>query len=657
MSETIEAGEARRILQALRGATVYAELDPAGRVIDVSPGFLRALGFDRPEQILGRAHASLLFEGDLLGDAPDRLWAALEAGRAQQGTYRLRHRGGEEVWLEAQYLPVPGEDGAVERVVLVGTDVTERYAASLTDASIRTALEVCASPTMIADADLNIIFLNRAMQDVLDRAESGIRRQVPHFSAREVLGKNVDIFHGRPAHQRSMLAALQSPMSTVLTIGGRIFDLTITPVVGGDGERTGYVVDWSDRTEQVEAERQVAAVIEAAAEGDLDRRIDTGALDGFMGQLAEAINRLVETIVAPVRRTIDLSEMLAAGDLRPRLEGEFKGEFRVLQSSVNRFVDELGTLMGRASRLVEEAAVTAAQVRDASQQVSQAAHRQSEAVQSSSASLTETASMVRANAENSTVANELVSKTAAEAKEGNARMDEMMSAMEAIEQSSQDIAKIIKVIDEIAFQTNLLALNAAVEAARAGKYGKGFAVVAQEVRILAERSAKAARETAQIIETSRRKVGEGASYSGATSHALADIVHDVLKVRELMTEISAASDEQARGLVHITEAMEDISSGSEASTRQAASLAEAAERMTEQTFALQEQLQRFRLPEERPKPTAQLEALGPELLDELLLLLQERMAASGSAPGSATFGAGGRSAPELSADERGFDGF
>ena len=646
--------DAVRIVEALRAGPLYAELESGGHLYFANPAFLEVFGLETLEEAVGRHFSYWLFNPDKPHPKDTNFWLNLRKGQPSENLLRCRNAHNGEVWLEARYIPVLSTEGAIERIIVLGTDVSQRHAEQQNNKAIRKALEVSQTPTIIANAELEVIFLNQAMQKVLIESEFEIRKQIPHFSAHELLGQNIDLFHDRLTRHRQMLSTLESQVETMLTIGKRLFDLKITPVEEYNKGRIGYVIDWSDQTERIETERHVATEVEAAASGQLDVRIDTNGLHGFMRNLAEGINRLVETIVEPVRQTIRLSEALASGDLRPRILGSYKGEFAVLQSSVNTFIDELSTLIGRSSGLLAEVAVAATDVRDSSAEVSEAAARQSEAVQSASASLTETASMVRANAENSAIANDLVSKTSAAAKEGNQRMDEMMAAMEAIEQSSQEIAKIIKVIDEIAFQTNLLALNAAVEAARAGKYGKGFAVVAQEVRTLAERSAKAARETGGIIENSRRKIEEGASYSAATAAALGTIVEDVLRVKELMSEISAASDEQSRGVQSITEAMVDITNGSAASTRQAAALAAAAHRMSGQTESLQTELSRFQLAsEEKPNPL-NLDELSPNVIDQLYALFKQRMAAESHNPSPVSRSSG----PEpLSADERGFEGF
>jgi methyl-accepting chemotaxis protein len=197
-------------------------------------------------------------------------------------------------------------------------------------------------------------------------------------------------------------------------------------------------------------------------------------------------------------------------------------------------------------------------------------------------------SMTKRNAENAQKANDLAKQTRAAADKGAGDMQEMSTAMEAIKVSSNDIAKIIKTIDEIAFQTNILALNAAVEAARAGEAGMGFAVVADEVRNLAQRSAQAAKETAGKIEGAINKSAQGVEISNKVAQALNEIVTKVRQVDELVAEVAGASREQTQGITQINTAVGQMDKVTQSNAASAEESAAAAEELNAQAVAMKE---------------------------------------------------------------------
>jgi methyl-accepting chemotaxis protein len=215
----------------------------------------------------------------------------------------------------------------------------------------------------------------------------------------------------------------------------------------------------------------------------------------------------------------------------------------------------LTSLTGRLSEAADALNQLSHSVTRSSQTVAEGASTQAASLEETSASLEEISSMIRRNADNSGRAKAIASQTRAAADTGAADMQAMTAAMDAIKAASGNIGKIIKTIDEIAFQTNILALNAAVEAARAGEAGLGFAVVAEEVRSLAQRSAQAARETAEKIEDSIAKSGHGAQLSGKVAGSLQEIVTKAREVDELVAEIAGASTEQSQGLTQVLTAV------------------------------------------------------------------------------------------------------
>jgi methyl-accepting chemotaxis protein len=229
--------------------------------------------------------------------------------------------------------------------------------------------------------------------------------------------------------------------------------------------------------------------------------------------------------------------------------------------------------------------------------MSQGATEQASSLEEITSSINEIAAQTRQNAENASLANRLAGEARESAEKGNGQMSQMVGAMQEINASSQSISKIIKVIDEIAFQTNLLALNAAVEAARAGRHGKGFAVVAEEVRSLAARSAKAARETAEMIEGSAKKVEGGMHIASLTAEALKQIVAAAARVSDLVAEIAASSNEQAQGVAQISTGLGQIDQVTQQNTAHAEESASAAEELSSQSIMMLQLIGTFKLTE------------------------------------------------------------
>ena len=279
---------------------------------------------------------------------------------------------------------------------------------------------------------------------------------------------------------------------------------------------------------------------------------------------------------------------------------------------------------------VEQVGQSAEQLNAASQNMASTSEEQSSSVEEVNSSLQETDSQVKANTDSANTANQLVLGTSQAANAGQTKMEAMSRAMSEINTSSRNIAKIIKVIDEIAFQTNLLALNAAVEAARAGQHGRGFAVVAQEVRNLAGRSAKAARETAELIENSVKQVSDGVAIAKETSEALNQIVTNVVKVKDLVGEIATASAEQSRGVGQINVAMNQVAKAAQEGSQQSEELASASSELASLAGSMRGEMQRFKL-RERKVSAGDIGGLEG-LTNEMLVQLKAMLAAQRKAP-------------------------
>ncbi|MBL8993789.1 MAG: HAMP domain-containing protein, partial [Spirochaetia bacterium] len=302
---------------------------------------------------------------------------------------------------------------------------------------------------------------------------------------------------------------------------------------------------------------------------------------------------LSRAISRPIVKLEGVAKKVADGDISFEIKADSNDEIGSLTRSFAAMSDNLNNILGQIQSAVEQVAAGSKQVSDSSQALSQSATEQASSLEEITASITELSSQTKQNAENATQANQLASVARSSAEGGNSHMLEMVKAMGEIDLSSQNISKIIKVIDEIAFQTNLLALNAAVEAARAGVHGKGFAVVAQEVRNLAARSAKAAKETADMIEGSIKRVNLGSEIANKTAASLTEIVAGVGKVTSLVAEIAAASNEQAQGINQVNAGLGQLDQVTQQNTASAEESASASEELSGQAVEVRQLLSRF----------------------------------------------------------------
>lgn len=334
------------------------------------------------------------------------------------------------------------------------------------------------------------------------------------------------------------------------------------------------------------------------AEGKMDARelVTYESKDEF-GQLADSLRITMTTLSDYIKEISEILLRLSKGDLTiPKEEiTEYLGDFSEIKYSFVTILKSFNSTLVDIFNSSEQVDSGSDQVSAAAQNLSNGAAEQSASIEQLTTTVENISVQIRENADNTVNANNLAQQVYDEVLESNKQMDEMSHAMEEIRVSSQEIGKIIKTIEDIAFQTNILALNAAVEAARAGEAGKGFAVVADEVRNLASKSAEASKSTAQLIENAVQAVANGTQIADATAKSLKTVGNTTQEVVETVNRIARASERQAAAVEDVTVRVEQISGVVQSNSATAEESAAASEELASQATVLRDLVNRFTL--------------------------------------------------------------
>jgi methyl-accepting chemotaxis protein len=531
--------DASAVLAAINKAQAAIEFDLNGRILTANSNFCQTLGYELAETV-GQHHS--LFVDPVEAQSADfqQFWAKLRKGEYDRRQYRRIGKGGKEVWIEASYNPV-FRGGKPYKVIKLATDITAHKLKSAEDASKLDALsraqaviEFTPDGRILTANENFLAALGYTIAEIKDRHHSMFcdpaytaSQDYRNFWARLAGGEFVADEFMRIG-KGGKKVHIQASYNPIFDASGQVFKVV------------KFATDVTARVANVDA---LAVSLQALAEGDLTRSIEQPFIPTLelRTDFNTAINRLCQTMQGVAENATGI----AAGSQQVRAAS-----------------DDLARRTEQQAASVEE---TAAALEEITTTVSDSSHRAQEAGQ-------------------------LVQETRANAEHSGLVVRNAIKAMSKIESSSNEISSIIGVIDEIAFQTNLLALNAGVEAARAGEAGKGFAVVAQEVRELAQRSAKAAKEIKELITASNAHVKQGVNLVGETGTALERIVLQVQQVNSNVGAIVENSKEQALGLKEIKTAVNAM----DQRTQQNAAMVE------ESTAATQP-----RTPGEQPVPVAQ----------------------------------------------------
>ena len=420
---------------------------------------------------------------------------------------------------------------------------------------------------LMHEAELQIGRIDTAMRDLLIAKEDAqlAQAEASLMKGRERIGVILDRFKAemKAPQAQKLLAAVLEQRKQYIDVQNRFLAIrkqgaafaaqafvtdTAQPALESYRKALDALKDY-----QGEVLQQAGVTAHDTAQG-LKLAVWTALIAGLVLAVVLAL-WIIRAVTRPLREAVDVAQAVAAGDLAVQVRAQGTNETGQLLSALSRMVQELHQVVSGVRANSESVAMASNQIAQANLDLSSRTEQQASALEQTAASMEQLNATVRQNTDNAQQANQLAKSASSVAEEGGQVVGEVVQTMRAISGDSQKMADIIQAIDSIAFQTNILALNAAVEAARAGEQGRGFAVVATEVRSLAGRSAAAAKEIKQLIDTSVARVGQGTALADRAGETMVKVVDGIRRVTDLMGEISAASQEQSQGVAQVGDAI------------------------------------------------------------------------------------------------------
>ncbi|MGG6897911.1 MULTISPECIES: methyl-accepting chemotaxis protein [Rhizobium] len=549
MSILDRGANAIAIISALSKSQAMIEFDLSGKILTANEHFCGALGYELSE-IKGKHHSMFVEPAYARSPEYKAFWSKLAAGNFDQQQYKRIGKGGREVWIEASYNPV-FRRGKPVKVIKIATDITASKLKAAEDAGKIEALSRAQAVIEFTPAG-EILTANENFLSALG------------YSLAEIRGKHHSMFceasyTASGAYQDfwKKLAAGELVADEFMRLGkgGRrvYIQASYNPIFGLDGKVFKVVKFATDVTSRVENVDQLAACLTSLAEGDLSQRIEKPFI--------------------------------------PSLER--------LRTDFNSASDKLKRAMSTVADNAHAIASGSNEVRIAADDLAKRTEQQAASIEQTAAALEEITTTVKNSSQRAEEAGRLVARARNHAEHSGDVVRNAIDAMDQIEASSREISSIIGVIDEIAFQTNLLALNAGVEAARAGDAGKGFAVVAQEVRELAQRSAKAAKEIKTLITASGAQVANGVALVTNAGGALQEIASQVQEIDTNVVAIVDAAREQSTALGEINQAVDTVDQGTQKNAAMVEEQTAASHSLAREAAALFQLLEQFKYGEQR----------------------------------------------------------
>jgi len=554
--ETLRSVDYSGQLAAIEKSQAVIEFSLDGIILNANDNFLKVLGYTLDE-VKGKHH-SIFVEPGLQHSNEYRLfWEKLARGEYDSGQYKRIAKGGREVWIQASYNAIMDANNKPFKVVKYASDITEE---KIKNADYSGQLSAIRKSQAVIEFNLDgtILTANDNFLNVLG------------YSLSDIQGKHHSMFVDPAYKQSSEYKAFWE------RLGRGEYDAGQYKRIGSGGKEVWIQASYNPI---MDANNKPFKVVKYAT--DITEQVNN----------ANAMKLAVDQVQDVVKAAVD-------GDLTQRIPLEGKTDLlEILCSGVNSLIDNMGDIVGQIKSAADEISTGANEISTGNSDLSARTEQQAANLEETASSMEELTSTVKLNADNAKEANLLAEKASTIAIGGGELIQQVVSTMSSINESSQKIADIIGVIDGIAFQTNILALNAAVEAARAGDQGRGFAVVASEVRTLAQRSANAAKDIKGLISDSVKKIESGNTLVGKSGETMKEIVNSIKRVNDIMSEIAAASAEQSSGIEEVSTAVSQMDEMTQQNAALVEEAAAAAESLQSQANQLAQRVALFRIDE------------------------------------------------------------
>ncbi|GKT12586.1 MAG: methyl-accepting chemotaxis protein [Thiomicrorhabdus sp.] len=462
---------------------------------------------------------------------------------------------------------------------------------------LTTALNNASTSMMVVNTQNEIIYMNKALNRLWDAYQEALALEFEDWDSRALIDSNLGRFNLGKSGIAIFCDDILKKSDREIAFAGITFEIIKRPVLNDSGDCIGSVIEWKDLTQEKQVEQILDNAMKSAAKGHTNIVLKTDGLDGFYLYTAENINGLLAGLNGAIEGMVEVMIALASGDIYNRVEKEFSGSLAAMKSATNTSLDNLSGIMMSLKQVSTATLSSAQESEESSRHLAEKMQEATATLQEVNTNMQGINKMQTENTQELSSVSSLAKEAMSLNHEARSSMDDSITAMQSITDTSERIEAIIGLIDGIAFQTNLLALNAAVEAARAGEHGRGFAVVAGEVRNLAGKSAEAAKDIKLLIQESGEKVNQGAEKVKATHAIFGHVEKGVSEIGSTLDSVVESIHEQQATVSNVSQAVEALDSNIQNNAELVDEMSLSSKSLCEQAQLLNSEVHKFKVNE------------------------------------------------------------